>query len=96
MTKNDKETSGRAGKVATWILVILALVGVAALVLKQDDCFPDPEPEPVPCSGEHCPVKGDATTGDVIVNPGSTGTGGKETDAEPAGSTGKIDAVPLK
>ena len=96
MSQKDESKSDRGSKIVATVLVILALIAVAVLVLKQDDCFPDPEPEPVPCSGEHCPVKGEATAGAVIVNPGSTGTGGKETDAEPAGSTGKIDAVPLK
>ncbi len=85
MSNNDQTKTERASKIVATVLVILALIAVAILILKQDDCFGDPEPEPVPCSGEHCPASSEMTTGAVIKNPESDT--GKSTES---------DAVPLK
>ncbi len=93
MSSNDQTKTERASKIVATVLAILALIAVAILaliavailILKQDDCFGDPEPEPVPCSGEHCPASSEMTTGAVIKNPESDT--GKSTES---------DAVPLK
>ena len=75
-------------------VVIVAIIALALLVLvfKSDDCFGDPEPEPVPCSGEHCPVSSETTTGAVLKDSGDAEGDGDKPDDAPA----KIEAVPSK
>lgn len=50
-------------------LVVVAIV-VALFIIREDDCWPNPEPDPVPVDckpGQPCPV--DADTGGVEVKP---------------------------
>ena len=67
----------KPSRVAAAVLFVALLALGILFVLKQDDCFPDPEPEPVPCSGENCPVVGEESTGKV------------EADATTGDSTGQ-------
>lgn len=56
-------------RAAAWSLVLLAIFFVAVLfVLREDDCWPEPEPVPAECKpGQPCPVDGE--TGGVEVKP---------------------------
>lgn len=64
--KDRPETLRALLRMSTTIGIIAAVIAIAVAVFKSDDCWPDPEPEPVPCKGSHCPVEGEATTGEVI------------------------------
>ena len=79
MTAKDSKKKKRSALV---VLIIAAVIAIAVAVFKSDDCWPDPEPEPVPCKGSHCPVEGEATTGEVIKDAGSTETAESTGDTE--------------
>jgi hypothetical protein len=56
---------------AAWTIAILALIFVAALfVLKDDDCWPEPEPVPADCKpGQLCPVEDETSDKPGEVSP---------------------------
>jgi hypothetical protein len=63
-TKTKTESKAKRTWLAVAFIVLLVIAGLLA-VLKSDDCFPDPEPEPIP-------VDGVSTTGNVIKEAGTT------------------------
>lgn len=78
-----QERKSRAAKVA-WSLVAAAIVFVAVLfILREDDCWPEPEPVPADCKpGQPCPVDGE--TGGVEVKPLPAAPVEPPTPAQPA------------
>lgn len=80
--KSTKKSAAR--RIAAAVAVLIIIVFAILFVLKEDDCFPDPEPEPVPCSGEHCPVDEPASTSGPDSRQDATSTGA------PSESTGVV------
>lgn len=82
-------------KILLWLLLVLVLAFVAAMIiLKDDDCWPDPEPVPADCKpGKPCPVGPVATAGAPHVAEPLTTTTAAETTSpaapvSPSGSSG--------
>ena len=69
---NKTETKKKCSKIVTAIVGVIALAFAIFFVLKEDPCFPDPEPEPVPCKGSKCHALQGTTTGAID---GETTTG---------------------